>query len=308
MRSFAVYTLSRGTGVPAAAREAHQKVQELVESDRGRGVDVTVQATPIGIEGERRLCVTYADSQEAARALERVRAIVQGVDLVNVVVEPCTPPPVESSNKGEAVMRSLLLVVCLLVLVSLSACRNEQPSETPATPPATPPRSDVVPPPEIKRIQATPEAVAKADEALEAAAERARKMRAALTFDEFKATVFREPFEGGKYIVNGDTVIANDKQLLEFYEQNVKASQGRAELTLAVEAGLDAKWNQQAKTQLTYCVSNTFGSRHAAVVQQMAKCDRSVGEGRGRRFHARPGAGRNVHGVESRTSSSTCGR
>jgi len=167
-------------------------------------------------------------------------------------------------------MRSLLLVVCLLVLVSLSACRNEPPSETPATPPATPPRSDVVPPPEIQRIEATPEAVAKADAALEAAAERARKMRAALTFDEFKATVFREPFEGGKYIVNGDTVIANDKQLLEFYEQNVKASQGRAELTLAVEAGLDAKWNQQTKTQLTYCVSNTFGSRHGSVVQEMA--------------------------------------
>jgi hypothetical protein len=99
VRSFAVYALSRGTGVPAAAREAQQKVQELVESDRGRGIEVTVQATRIGIEGERRLCVTYADSQEAARALERVRAMVQGVDLVNVVVEPCAPPPVKSSTK-----------------------------------------------------------------------------------------------------------------------------------------------------------------------------------------------------------------
>jgi hypothetical protein len=46
-------------------------------------------------------------------------------------------------------------------------------------------------------------------------------MRAALTFDEFKGTVYREPFEGGKYIVNGDTPIANDKQLLEFYEKKV---------------------------------------------------------------------------------------
>jgi hypothetical protein len=93
VRSFAVYTLSRGTGVPAAAREAHQKVQELVEFDRSRGVVVTVQGTRIGIEGERRLCVTYADPKEAARALERVRAMVQGVDLVNVVVEPCAPTP-----------------------------------------------------------------------------------------------------------------------------------------------------------------------------------------------------------------------
>ena len=99
VRSFAVYTLSRGSGVPAAAREAQQKVQELVEFDRGRGVVVTVQGTRIGIEGERRLCLTYADPQEAARALERVRAMVQGVDLVNVVVEPCAPPPVESPTK-----------------------------------------------------------------------------------------------------------------------------------------------------------------------------------------------------------------
>jgi len=99
VRSFAVYALSRGSGVPAAAREAQQKVQELVEFDRSRGVVVTVQGTRIGIEGERRLCLTYADPQEAARALERVRAMVQGVDLVNVVVEPCAPPPVESPIK-----------------------------------------------------------------------------------------------------------------------------------------------------------------------------------------------------------------
>jgi hypothetical protein len=99
VRSFAVYTLSRGSGVPAAAREAQQKVQELVEFDRGRGVVVTVQGTRIGIEGERRLCLTYADPQEAARALERVRAMVKGVDLVNVVVEPCAPPAVESPTK-----------------------------------------------------------------------------------------------------------------------------------------------------------------------------------------------------------------
>ena len=167
-------------------------------------------------------------------------------------------------------MRPLLPIVCLLVVVSLGACQNEQKSETPTTPPAEPPKSDAVPPPAIQRVEATPEAVEQAEDALQAAADRARRMRAALTFDEFKATVYREPFEGGKYIINGDTVIANDKQLLEFYEQNVKAAQSRAELAVAVAAGLDATWNQQTKTQLTYCVSNTFGSRHNSVVQEMA--------------------------------------
>jgi hypothetical protein len=98
-QSFSVYALSRGSGVPPAAREAQQKVQALVESDRSRGVDVNVQATRIGLEGERKLCVTYADAQEAARALEQVRAMVQGVDLVNVVVEPCGPPSSASPLK-----------------------------------------------------------------------------------------------------------------------------------------------------------------------------------------------------------------
>jgi len=98
-QSFSVYALSRGSGVPPAAREAQQKVQELVESDRSRGVDVNVRATRIGLEGERKLCVTYADAQEAARALERVRAMVKDVDLVNVVVEPCGPPPSASPPK-----------------------------------------------------------------------------------------------------------------------------------------------------------------------------------------------------------------
>lgn len=98
-RSFSIYALSRGSGVPPAAREAQQKVQALVESDRSKGVEVNVQATRLGLEGERKLCVTYANAQDAARALEQVRAMVQGVDLVNVVVEPCGPPPSASPLK-----------------------------------------------------------------------------------------------------------------------------------------------------------------------------------------------------------------
>lgn len=36
------------------------------------------------------------------------------------------------------------------------------------------------------------------------------------TFEEFKAQTYKEPFEGGKYIVNGDTPILNEKLLQEF--------------------------------------------------------------------------------------------
>jgi hypothetical protein len=75
--------------VPAEAREALEQVTNLVESDRQRGVKVTFETTRIGLEGEQRLCAEYEDPAERARAWERASAIVKGVDLVNLVAEPC---------------------------------------------------------------------------------------------------------------------------------------------------------------------------------------------------------------------------
>jgi serine protease len=170
-------------------------------------------------------------------------------------------------------MRSLCIGVCLLgLVVAASACRGEQPAASSAAPTAPPPAAQppTIAPPTIERIQATPEAVAKARADLTKLAEIHRKMRAVLTFDEFELLVYKEPFEGGKYIVDGDTTIVSRKQLREFFEKNVKARPPVASLVIATVDNLDAKWNQQQKTKLSYCVSNTFGSRHADVVQQMA--------------------------------------
>jgi len=89
IRSFAVYTLSRGKGVPPEASEALRRVVELAKEDQRRGVKVTVTTSRIGIEGETRACLAYEDQQEGARAYERARAIVKNVDLVNLAVEPC---------------------------------------------------------------------------------------------------------------------------------------------------------------------------------------------------------------------------
>lgn len=97
VRSFAVYALSRGKGVPPEAREALRHVVELAEKDQRRGVKVTVTTTRIGIEGETRVCVAYEDPQQGARAYERARAIVKNVDLVNLAEEPCR----EAANNKE---------------------------------------------------------------------------------------------------------------------------------------------------------------------------------------------------------------
>jgi hypothetical protein len=89
VRSFAVYALSRGTGVPPEARAALRQIVELAEEDQRRGVKVTITTTRIGIEGETRACIAYEDPKEGSRAYERARVIVKDVDLVNLKVEPC---------------------------------------------------------------------------------------------------------------------------------------------------------------------------------------------------------------------------
>jgi serine protease len=159
------------------------------------------------------------------------------------------------------------------LILTLGACNQEPapappPSATPAPAPATPPAPQVQAPP-IERIEATPAAIDKARADLQRLADRDRRTKAALPFEEFEATVYKEPFDGGKYIVNGDTPIANRKQLREFYEQNVKPPQ-TTRLVVNQVGGLDDKWNAQQKKKLTYCVSTTFGSRQSAVTQQMA--------------------------------------
>ena len=50
-RTFQLTILSRGSGVPAAAKEAAQQVQKLVDADRARGIRVTVETTRIGSRG-----------------------------------------------------------------------------------------------------------------------------------------------------------------------------------------------------------------------------------------------------------------
>jgi hypothetical protein len=87
--AFAVYALSRGQGVPKEARRALELVRELVEADRERGIAVRIATSRIGIEGETRLCAEYADLTQGARAFERARSLVRGVDLVNLETEPC---------------------------------------------------------------------------------------------------------------------------------------------------------------------------------------------------------------------------
>ena len=118
------------------------------------------------------------------------------------------------------------------------------------------------------------------EEAKQTMRENAHAARAAWqgkSFEEFKAKTYREPFAGGKYIVSGDTPVANEKLLREFFEKQileepaaVAASMPRALIVITNEEGQPGIWTAADKRQLTYCVSRSFGSRYDKVVTDMA--------------------------------------
>ncbi|MGH8658666.1 MAG: hypothetical protein ACREV4_09400 [Gammaproteobacteria bacterium] len=88
-RSFAIYALSRGKGVPEAGREVLRKVRAWLDEAKRAGSVVDIRQTRIGLEGETRLCAEFADSESTQAMLKRVRVLAEDVELMNLVVEPC---------------------------------------------------------------------------------------------------------------------------------------------------------------------------------------------------------------------------
>jgi serine protease len=84
------------------------------------------------------------------------------------------------------------------------------------------------------------------------------------TWEEFRATVYQEDFEGGHFIVNGDIAIADEKQLYEFWE-----SLQQGALIVNRVGGADDRWNDTVKLNLTYCISDGFGSNKSKMVTAM---------------------------------------
>ncbi|MCG8421878.1 MAG: M57 family metalloprotease [Proteobacteria bacterium] len=85
------------------------------------------------------------------------------------------------------------------------------------------------------------------------------------TFEEFLADTYLEPWEGGVYIVNGDTPVLNEKHLREFYQRVFVDEQ----LIVNRVGGVDDKWNNTQKKNLTYCISNSFGSNKNRMIAAM---------------------------------------
>jgi hypothetical protein len=89
MSSFSVYALSRGKGVPERTRQVFQQARTLLEDARQKGKVVQLKQTRIGLEGETRLCVECSSSIVAQDLFDQIIELGKGVELLNVVMEPC---------------------------------------------------------------------------------------------------------------------------------------------------------------------------------------------------------------------------
>lgn len=85
-----------------------------------------------------------------------------------------------------------------------------------------------------------------------------------MTYDEFKAQAYQEA-DTGVWIVNGDTPVVDERELMDFYLRNVQ----KDALAIHQSGGVDVKWDDTKKLNLTYCVSTGFGANHTKVVNAM---------------------------------------
>ncbi|MBC7988590.1 MAG: hypothetical protein H7Y19_03275 [Luteimonas sp.] len=81
--------LSRGKGVPTETREAYKQIRYVLEQQQANANVTALQANRIGLEGETRLCAEFRNRDDAQAALAEIRKLSDGVDLLNVVEEPC---------------------------------------------------------------------------------------------------------------------------------------------------------------------------------------------------------------------------
>jgi hypothetical protein len=85
------------------------------------------------------------------------------------------------------------------------------------------------------------------------------------TYEEFKASVYQEE-DTGVWIVDGDTPIATERELKDFYLKHIQ----QGALSIATSGGVDQKWTDAQKVNISYCVSqSSFGANYNKVVAAM---------------------------------------
>lgn len=90
------------------------------------------------------------------------------------------------------------------------------------------------------------------------------------TWAEFRDSTYQDPT--GVYVVNGDEPVGDLAELRAYYEQMMEAydtNGGSDHLVVNTVGGYDDVWSASQVGNLTYCVSDDFGSLKSTVVSAM---------------------------------------
>ena len=87
--SFSVSALSQGSTVPSPTLEAFLKARRVVLKLAAEEAGVVLHQQALGRGGETRLCVEFLDPALGGAALAHIQNMTQGVDLIDIAIEPC---------------------------------------------------------------------------------------------------------------------------------------------------------------------------------------------------------------------------
>jgi Dual-action HEIGH metallo-peptidase len=75
------------------------------------------------------------------------------------------------------------------------------------------------------------------------------------SFEEFRASVYREPWPGGHYVVEGDLPMRDDDELRAYYDS---VRFGATSVVIGTENGRDVLLSPERRVDLSYCLDQTF--------------------------------------------------
>lgn len=93
-----------------------------------------------------------------------------------------------------------------------------------------------------------------------------------MSYEDFKASLYKEPWDGGLYIINGDEPILNETELRDIYRRYVQSRMSNGLIVDTVESGGRERRNlvpENVRHNIRYCVSTRFGSNYREVVDAM---------------------------------------
>ncbi len=102
-----------------------------------------------------------------------------------------------------------------------------------------------------------------------------------ISWVDFRATAYKEPWTGGHYLVDGDVPLSDEVELRAYYDSWVD---DRSALTVDQIFGTDDIWAIPNRYGLTYCIGSSVGTHKADVITAMDLATRSWQDFLGVRF------------------------